>query len=617
MELPIRSKGDEFAPAGRVAELIGRIASRPGVGDIPVACFYPFDVRTRMLPTLFYDSRMIPAGLVAIVSAFHSAGFRARGVFQLWSPNVSLSQCRLDGKPIQIMTTTAMQINSAPSYKLIQDAWSMGENRPLILAGGPKATYEPDNYFGLGPNGDIHADAVATGEELILLELLDLLTSHRGRSETMLQAFGRCRDEGLLDNIPGLVFMSKERDRGGRPVLYNTGPQRLVRDLDELPHPWLGLGLIEPKHRRETLSEQPIPKDKLHRHVQSISLVATHGCRFGCPYCPIAAQNQWTWRHKSPGRLVEELKVLREEFNVQYFFGADDNFFNHRPTAESLLTEMARGTYNIGGRTRRPRESIRFCTEATELDVYNNRDLIPLAREAGMWAIWFGIEDLAAKLVNKGQTPAKTIELFRLLNANDILSMVMMMYYDGQPLRTSGGDIRGLLNQAQFLFEHGAGSYQCSLHSPALGSREFEQTFRSGKVIKTAGGTPMQDVLYDGHHVVASSAKNPAEISLNQLRAYLAFYNPVHLAKLLLPGPNRRISAWRAIIQAWGMVSLAVTAVKKLPWLAKEGSGQITYWQGVPESKFTMRRLDLKEKEKPQASPAALSPRPSLVEDNA
>jgi radical SAM superfamily enzyme YgiQ (UPF0313 family) len=592
MELPVRSKGDVFAPPGRISELLSRISSRPGVGDLPVACFYAFDTRTRMLPLLFYDSRMIPAGLVAIAAAFHLAGFKARGVFQLWSPNVRPSQCRIDGKPIQVMTTTAMQINSAPSFELIRDAWSMGEDRPLILAGGPKAVYEPDHYFGLGPNGDIHADAAATGEELILLELLDRVTAERGRNETMLRAFHRCRDEGLLEDIPGLVYMSKERDTGGRPVLHNTGVQRLVRDLDELPHPRVGLTLIEPKHRRETLSPQPIPQDKLHKMVQAISIVTTHGCRLGCPFCGISAYNQRTWRHKSPQRLADEFKVLREQFNVSFFFGADDNFFNDRPTTESLLTAMAGTTYNIGGRTRSARQSIRFCTEATAKDVYNNRDLIPLARDAGTWAIWFGIEDLAVKLINKGQTAAKTTDLFRLLEANEILPMAMVMHYDGQPLRSAGNDLTGLVNQARFLLAHGAASYQCALHSPAYGSREFEKTFHSGTVIKTAGGMRMQDRHYDGSHVVATSAKNPARIQWNMWKAYFAFYNPAALARLLLLQWRSRTFAWRAMFQVLGLASLAFTVVKSLPWLMKEGSGRITYWQGPPATKFPIRRLD-------------------------
>ena len=38
---------------------------------------------------------------MAIAAAFHLAGFKARGVFQMWSPNVRPSKCRIDGKPIQ------------------------------------------------------------------------------------------------------------------------------------------------------------------------------------------------------------------------------------------------------------------------------------------------------------------------------------------------------------------------------------------------------------------------------------------------------------------------------------------------------------------------------------
>src|SRR4029078_9282873 len=173
MELPKRSRGDEYARPGRVAELTRRIAARPGLADVPVACFYAFDSRTRTLPFVFYDKRISPAGLRAIHSTFHESGFKkTRAIFQLWSPHVKPSECRIEGRPIEVLTVTAMPIHSLPSYQLIEDAWSMGEHRPLILAGGPKAIYEPDHYFGLGPRGDIHADAGCTREELVLVRCL-------------------------------------------------------------------------------------------------------------------------------------------------------------------------------------------------------------------------------------------------------------------------------------------------------------------------------------------------------------------------------------------------------------------------------------------------------------
>jgi hypothetical protein len=74
------------------------------------------------------------------------------------------------------------------------------------------------------------------------------------------------------------------------------------------------------------------------------------------------------------------------------------------------------------------RERIRFATEATQFDSYRNRDLLPLARDAGVHALWFGIEDLTATLINKGQKPAQTIELFRLLREHKISPVAMMMF---------------------------------------------------------------------------------------------------------------------------------------------------------------------------------------------
>ena len=85
-------------------------------------------------------------------------------------------------------------------------------------------------------------------------------------------------------------------------------------------------------------------------------------------------------------------------------FGTDDNFFNNRDTVEETYTELAKG--RILGKPFR--DKLFFGTEATEFDVYKNKDLLPLCREGGLRAIWFGIEDMTAELVKKGQSPEKT-----------------------------------------------------------------------------------------------------------------------------------------------------------------------------------------------------------------
>jgi len=609
MELAQRARGDEFAQPGRLAELTRRIAARPGVGDTPVACFYGFDPRTRSLPFLFYDRRMVPAGLRAIASAFYEAGFKkTRAIFQIWSPNIRPSNCRIDGDPLQVLAITAMQIHAAPNYAWIEDAWSMGADRPLILVGGPKAIFEPDHLFGLGPNGDIHADAAATGEELILLELLDRITEHRGSGETMLQAFTRCRDDGLLEDIPGLVYLGKERDRDGRLVLIDTGIQRLVRDLDELPHPAIGFRLLEPPHKRTTLAPQPLAQDQVHKYSMTASMVITHGCKFSCDFCPIPAYSQRTWRFKSPERLVDEFKVLREAFNISHFFGTDDNFFNRRETVEGIFEALARTSFRdpTNGRVKKAERRIRLGTEATEFDVYKCRDLLPLAHEAGLKGIWLGIEDLAARLVKKGQTPAKTVELFRLLDENEILPMAMLIHHDGQPLRTGGNDLYGILNQAAFLYRHGAASMQCSLHAPCQGTKEYDRAFGSGIVIKSFDGEPLPECYYDGSHIVATSEPNPVQKQLNMFAAYARFYNPLHLAKQVVRSTKRNpLKDKRVQLQILGMASLAVTVFKSIGWLRKQSRARIEYWQGPPEPKFTIRRLDEERNAHPQLAPAS------------
>ena len=128
----------------------------------------------------------------------------------------------------------------------------------------------------------------------------------RGRGESMRAAFVRARDSRALDDIPGLVY--SRGDRNGVPEeLVDTGMQRLVGDLDELPHPVLGYRLLEPPGGHATLSTHAMPVEQVHKHSPISSLVLTFGCKFACPYCPIPAYNQRQHRVKSGDRIADEM----------------------------------------------------------------------------------------------------------------------------------------------------------------------------------------------------------------------------------------------------------------------------------------------------------------------
>src|SRR5207249_2533096 len=104
---------------------------------------------------------------------------RTRIVLRQWNRNFRPSEARLDGAVPQMLLVSSMQIHSACAYEMIVDAYKLGEDRPFILAGGAKAIYEPWDFFGLGPDGRYSADVAVTGEEFVILELLDRLMESR------------------------------------------------------------------------------------------------------------------------------------------------------------------------------------------------------------------------------------------------------------------------------------------------------------------------------------------------------------------------------------------------------------------------------------------------------
>jgi radical SAM superfamily enzyme YgiQ (UPF0313 family) len=590
MELPSRPKNDRYTRPGQYRELEARLRANPASATIPTLVVYAFDMRTRLGPFLFADMRLLTAGPRAVAAALHDAGFtRTRIVLTQWNPNFRPSLARLDGEVPQMLFVSSMQIHSAKAHELITDAYRLGDQRPLIFAGGAKAIYEPWDFFGQGPDGQISADVVVTGEEFVILQLLERLMEFRARQEHPRKTFHRLRRSGMLDDITGLVFREGDENAPLPPLasaegerLINTGIQRLVQDLDELPHPAASLGLIEPPHRRRTLAHRPVPAHKLYRHAGMISLVTTHGCKFHCPYCPIPAYNQFTFRWKSPERLRQEIQEQAEQTGIHAFFGTDDNFFNSRETVEEVFTALALG--KVHGR--RFRDAIFFGTEATEFDVFKNQDLLPLCREGGLRAIWFGIEDMTAELVKKGQSPEKTLKLFAILNRMGICPMPMMMHHDGQPL-ASRGNLYGLLNQVNYLRKAGSVSVQVTILTPSVGSKNYEELYEKGLVLNQVADQKVEDYQYDGNHCIATEDPKPWRKQLNIYLAYASFYNPLNFVRAVA-GWKDPLWNYRVLYQVYGMVGLVKSFCKGFGWLRRLWSGKIEKYTHLPRPRLEM-----------------------------
>src|SRR5690242_565603 len=266
MELPRRARGDELLKPGELIRLRERLRTVAPRHDLATVIACAFDHRTRMLPFIFADTRMAPAGVRAIGSAMVDSGFpKTRIVLQQWNRRFRPSRMKLDGRVPDLFMVSSMGLHSERCMDLIRDARRIDPSaRPLIIAGGPHAVYQPYELFSADPRDPNSADVVVTGEEYVLLSLLEVLLSLRGKGKSMRAAFVRARDSGALEGVPGLLYARGEVD-GLTEELIDTGVQRLVGNLDELPDSVLGYRLLEAPSSEPTLASHALPPSRVRK----------------------------------------------------------------------------------------------------------------------------------------------------------------------------------------------------------------------------------------------------------------------------------------------------------------------------------------------------------------
>src|SRR2546422_8532659 len=123
MELPRRTRGDELLKSGEMTALRQRLRQVAPRHDLATVIACAFDHRTRMLPFIFADTRMAPAGVRGIGSAMVDCGFeKTRIVLQQWNKKFRPSRMRLDGPIPDLFMVSSMGLHFDHCMELILDA---------------------------------------------------------------------------------------------------------------------------------------------------------------------------------------------------------------------------------------------------------------------------------------------------------------------------------------------------------------------------------------------------------------------------------------------------------------------------------------------------------------
>jgi hypothetical protein len=164
----------------------------------------------------------------------------------------------------------------------------------------------------------------------------------------------------------------------------------------------------------------------------------------------------------------------------------------------------------------------------------------------------------------------------------------MMIHNDDQPLRSPNGTLNGLVNQAKYMFEKGAVSYQCTYLGPAVGTLDFEPAAKEKRLFKTVAGMKIPQAFQDGNHVAASKHPRPWERQMNVVRGYATFYNPANMLRIVLNWRHDSLALRRFLFQIIGQIGIVMTFPKLYWWARKLKKGPIEIWDGLQPARIPM-----------------------------
>ncbi|MCA6213201.1 MAG: anaerobic magnesium-protoporphyrin monomethyl ester cyclase [Thermococcaceae archaeon] len=249
----------------------------------------------------------------------------------------------------------------------------------IIILGGPGPSEVCYNLLSTYDSVDI----VCIGEgEYTLLELMR--TIGNGISYTP-------RD---LLNIKGIAFK-----HGDRVIV--TPKRERIQDLDALPFP--AYHLIN-----------------LKKYYQ-VTVDTSRGCPFRCTFCDVAPLWGRKVIYKGVSRVIEELKLLNENYGVKNIHFTDDTFTLNKQRVLSITEQIQKSDLDIQY----------ACFGRVNL-VDNN--VLTSLMDSGCKGIFYGIEsgsNRILRLINKGFTIGKAIEV--VINSLDYIKNVTASFIWGYP----------------------------------------------------------------------------------------------------------------------------------------------------------------------------------------
>jgi len=287
---------------------------------------------------------------------------------------------------------------------MLSDALKVAEyargNDAYVVMGGPHATVLPETVID-------HVDAVVIGEgEYTFAEIV--------------KRFG----SDSLESIEGAWFK-----RNGN-IRRNTGRRGTNGTLDAYPFP--AFDLLDMDKYTEFWSYL----DSVDTGLKGTTMITSRGCPFKCTYCQPTLDNVFGKKllHRSPGNVVDEMRALKETYNIDGIFFHDDTL----TVDKKWLAEFCHTLEN---------EKLDLLWGCNSRINTVNGETMKMMHRAGLRNIHFGIESGSQRVLDDVYKKAIRLE-----------------------------DIRGVIHEARKAGVHTLGFFM--LGAPSETIEEIESTIR-------------------------------------------------------------------------------------------------------------------------------------------
>ncbi|MCD6575253.1 radical SAM protein, partial [Candidatus Aerophobetes bacterium] len=233
------------------------------------------------------------------------------------------------------------------------------------------------------------------------------------------------------------------------------------------------------------------------------NIMTSRGCPFSCIFCSSSQLFGKIWRARTPENVIEEIKLLKDKYEVKEIEFLDDTFTLNKKRAEKICDLLIEKNLGISW----------SCS--SRVDTINEA-LIEKLKKAGCHTIYVGIESGSQEIldiISKGITltqAEKTIDLIKKVKLNSFATFIIGI--PGETVKT----IKKTINFAKKL---SPSFVQFTICTPYPGTKLFEMAKEKGWLLTKD---------WSKYTILDQVMKLPGQVATNLnrwlLRAYLSFY---------------------------------------------------------------------------------------------